>query len=98
MFRDRQVAISRHYPRRTFLAQQRKLVSSPRMIARLLFTVACCAIAAFAPSAAAQAPGIPIEDPGSLSFNEPLLEKAKALREAGSLLDIEKVKALLAAP
>jgi hypothetical protein len=68
------------------------------MIARLLLALACSAIAALPPRAAAQAPGVPIEDPGSLSYNQPLLEKAKALREAGKLLDIEKVKALLAAP
>ena len=68
------------------------------MIARLLLALACCAIVSLLPRAVAQAPGVPIEDPGSLSYNQPLLEKAKVLREAGKLLDIEKVKALLAAP
>jgi hypothetical protein len=47
----------------------------------------------------AQAPGVPIETNGSLLQNAPLLEKAKALREAGKLpLNIEKTKEQLAAP
>jgi hypothetical protein len=68
------------------------------MTLRLLFALVCLATAAFPQRVVAQASGVPIEDPRSLMQNPSLLEKAKALRDAGKLLDVEKVKTLLAAP
>lgn len=46
----------------------------------------------------AQAPGVQIESAQPLLKNEPLLEKAKALREAGRLLTTEKIASLLNSP
>src|SRR5262245_61534572 len=64
-------------------------------------TVIACTIAAFLSAAMihAQAPGVPIENNGSLLQNGPMLEKAKVLREGGKLpLTIAKVKEQLATP
>lgn len=49
-------------------------------------------------SAFAQAPGVPIVTTKPGKADEPLLEKAKVLREAGKLLKAEDISALLKAP
>lgn len=46
----------------------------------------------------AQAPGVSIESTQPLFKNEPLIEKAKVLREAGKLLTTEKIAEMLKSP
>ena len=67
---------------------------------RGLRVFACCLLAGvwLAGAARAQAPGEPIERSGAPSEDLSLVAKAKALREAGRLLDKARVTAQLAAP
>ncbi len=46
----------------------------------------------------AQAPGVPIEQPGEATGSRAVLEKAGALKEAGKLLSTDRIKELLAKP
>lgn len=62
------------------------------------FLPAALLLAAFAIFVRAQAPGVPIEQPGEATGSKEIIEKAGALREAGKLLVADKVKELLGKP